>query len=54
MANGYYLISKIKRLQYCKYKGDALRLINQSAMVVDEVVVGNKKNQHILRTFPRF
>lgn len=54
MANGYYLISKIERLPYCKYKGDALRLINQSAMVVDEVVVGNKKNQHILRKITTF
>lgn len=54
MTNGYYLISKIERLPYCKYKGDALRLLNQSAMTVDEVVVGNKNNPHIVRKITTF
>lgn len=42
MTSGYYLISKIKSVPYYKYKGDALRLLNQTARTVDEVVVGIK------------
>lgn len=54
MTSGYYLISKIENLPYCKYKGDALRLINQSAMTVDEVLVGIKNNPNIIRKITTF
>ena len=54
MTHGYYLISKITNLPYHKYDSDALRLINQSAMSVDEVVVGLKNNKNIKRRITTF
>ena len=54
MTSGYYLISKIIGMPYYKYQGDALRLINQSARTVDEVVVGVKNNLNIKRKVTTF
>lgn len=54
MTSGYYLISKIEKLPYYKYKGDALRLINQTARTVDEVVVGLKNCPEIIRRITTF
>ncbi len=54
MTNGYYLISKVVKLPYYKYNGDALRLVNQSARTVDEVVVGSKNNKNIKRKITTF
>lgn len=54
MTSGYYLISKINKLPYNQYKGDALRLINQTAMKFDEVIVGSKKSPKIKRKITTF
>ncbi len=45
--SGYYLISKIEKLPYYKYKGDALHLVNQTARTVDEVVIGIKGQPYL-------
>ncbi len=54
MSNGYYLISKITNLPYHKYNGNALRLINQSARTVDEVLLGAKNSKNIKRKITTF
>lgn len=54
MTSGYYLISKINKMPYCEYKGDALRLINQSARTVDEIVAGKTDNPEIIRKITTF
>lgn len=54
MTSGYYLISKVEKLPYYKYKGDVLRLINQTARTVDEVVVGLKNRPEIVRRITTF
>ena len=54
MTSGYYLISKVEKLPYHKYKGDALRLVNQTARTVDEVVVGLKNRPEIIRKITTF
>lgn len=54
MTNGYYLISKIDKLPYWQYNGDALRLINQTARKVDEVIVGSKNDPQIKRKITTF
>ena len=54
MTSGYYLISKITNLPYYKYNGDTLRLINQTARTIDEVVVGSKNGKNIKRKITTF
>lgn len=54
MTGGYYLISKTPKIPYYQYKGDALRLINETARKVDEVIVGSKKNPQIKRKITTF
>lgn len=54
MTSGYYLISKINKLPYCKYKGDALRLVNQSARTVDEIIASMKDNPKVIRKITTF
>lgn len=54
MTNGYYLISKINNLPYFKYKGDALKLVNQSAKTVDEIIAGKTDNPNIIRKITTF
>lgn len=54
MTSGYYLISKIKKLPYWQYKGEALRLINQTARKVDEIIIGSKKEPQIKRKITTF
>ena len=54
MTSGYYLISKITNLPYHKYNGDTLRLINQSARTVDEVILGAKNSKNIKRIITTF
>ena len=54
MASGYYLFSKINKMPYCKYKGDALRLINQSARTVDEITVISRSNPDVKRKITTF
>ena len=54
MTGGYYLISKTPKIPYCKYRGDALRLINQTARTFEEVIVGSKKNPQIKRKITTF
>lgn len=54
MPSGYYLISKFTKLPYHKYDGNALRLVNQSARTVDEVIVGLRENKNIKRKITTF
>ena len=54
MTSGYYLISKVEKLPYYKYKGEAFRLVNQTAKTVDEVVVGLKNRPEIIRRITTF
>lgn len=54
MTSGYYLISRIDKLPYYKYKGDVLRLVNQSARTVDEVIIGHKNNPNTIKKITTF
>lgn len=54
MTSGYYLVSKITKLPYYKYKGNPLRLINQTARTVNEVVVRSKNNSKLERKITTF
>lgn len=54
MTSGYYIVSKAFSQPYYKYKGDALRLINQTARTVDEIVISNRNNPDILKKITTF
>lgn len=53
MTSGYYLISKIE-IPYYKYKGDALRIINQTARTVDEIIIGKKNSPDLIKKITTF
>lgn len=54
MTSGYYLISRADKIPFVKYKGDALRLINQTPWTFDEVVAGVKGKAGKLRKITTF
>ena len=54
MSEKYFLISKLTRVPFVKYKGNAVVLSEKLPMTYDEVVVGLKDNKQNIRTITTF
>ena len=54
MSEKYFLISKLTRVPFVKYKGNAVVLSEKLPTTYDEVVVGLKDNKQNIRTITTF